>query len=127
MAKNQKWQEIPTILTESQFNEFVLEHLTKGSRGPSPKLSSYKIFNYILKLIHTGCQWEEIPIQKDCYGNAEIHYTRLFRIFQRWQRDGCFEQIFSNSVQCLFKNRLLDTSIIHGDGTTTAAKKGAII
>jgi transposase len=74
-----------------------------------------------------GCQWEEIPIEKDVSGKPEIHYTRIFRTFQRWQRDGCFEKIFVGSVQHLFENNLLDTDVIHGDGSTTAAKKGAII
>jgi len=126
MAKSKKYQSIPTFLREEEFNEFVLPHLTKGSRGPETKVSYYRLFNYILKLMHTGCQWEELPIEKDIFGRSEIHYTRIFRTFQRWQKDGCFEKIFVNSVDQLFKNRLLDTAVIHGDGSTTAAKKGAI-
>jgi hypothetical protein len=34
--------------------------------------------------------------------------------------------MFEASVALLAKNNLLDPSILHGDGTTTAAKKGAI-
>ena len=127
MSRSKRWQSIPVFLTEKEFNEFVFPHLTKGSRGPSTKLSFYVIFNYILKVMHTGCQWEELPIRQDALGRPEIHYSNIFRIFQRWLKDGCFEKIFTKSVARLFSAGLLDTSIIHGDGTTTAAKKGAII
>jgi len=69
----------------------------------------------------------ELPIEKDASGKPEIHHTRIFRIFQRWVKDGCFEKIFVGSVGELFTKNLLDVSVIHGDGTTTSAKKGAII
>lgn len=127
MRRSKKYQSIPTYLAEDEFNEFVLPHLTKGSRGPKTKISFWRIFNYILKLMHTGCQWEEIPIEKDESGKPEIHHTRIFRIFQRWHKDGCFKKIFQGSVQQLFARKLLDTSVIHGDGSTTEAKKGATI
>ncbi len=127
MSRSKQYQSIPTNLTEAEFEEFVLPHLTEGSRGPSTTVPYFRIFNYILKLMHTGCQWEEIPIEKDASGKPEIHHTRVFRVFQRWQRDGCFEKIFVGSVHRLFANKLLDTDVVHGDGSTTAAKKGAII
>ena len=127
MAKGKRWREIPTVLDESQFNEFILPHLTRGSRGPETKVPYYRLFNYILKLMHTGCQWKEIPILRDAHGKPEIHHTNIFRIFKRWVKDGCFEKIFVGSVSELFTKNLLDVSVIHGDGTTTSAKKGVII
>jgi transposase len=126
MPKSKKYQSIPTMLEENEFNEFILPHLTKGSRGPGTKITSHRIFNYILKPMHIGCHWEELPIRKDIFEKPEIHYTRIFRIFQRWLRDGCFDNIFTGSVYKLFENNLLDTDIIHGDDSTTTAKKGAI-
>ncbi|WP_156962055.1 transposase [Candidatus Paracaedibacter symbiosus] len=74
--------------------------------------------------MHTGCQWKELPIEKNIFGQPEIHHTRIFRTFQRWQKDGCFKSIFVGTVHSLFQNNLLDTSIVHGDGSTTPAKKG---
>ncbi len=121
------YKRIPTHLTKIQFDEFIFPHLTQGRRGPKPKISQHKIFNYILYLMHTGCQWCKIPIDKDELGRPEISYTRLFRHFKHWFNEGCFERIFESSVARLSKYDLLDTSIIHGDGTTTAAKKGGII
>jgi hypothetical protein len=49
MAETQRWQAIPTQLDLVEFEQFVLPHLSPGSRGPAPKLSLQKIFNYVLK------------------------------------------------------------------------------
>jgi hypothetical protein len=82
------------------------------------------LFNYILKLLYLGCQWKELPIQKDESGREEIQYTGVYRAFRRWEADGCFDTIFKGTVLKLHREDLLDVSTIHGDGTTTAAKKG---
>ena len=140
MPQSQSWKWIPTHLTIEQFEEFVLPHLYLGSRGPQPKLSLHVIFNYILKLLYLGCQWKELPIATDQDGQPEIHYTRIYRTFRRFEREGrrgfpamtnrvveihgCFDDIFVGSVSVLHEKEYLDTSVIHGDGTTTAAKKG---
>ena len=124
MAQAQSWQRIPTKLTLEQFKEFVLPHLPKGSRGPQPKLSLHDIFNYVLKLLYLGCQWKELPIKTGQDGLPEIHYTRIYRAFRRYEAQGCFDAIFAGSVSLLHQKGYLDISVIHGDGTTTAAKKG---
>jgi len=120
------YNRIPTQLTENEFNEFVFPYLKKGKRGPKPKIALYKIFNYIMYVIHTGCQWYKLPIEKTADGKPEISYSRVFKHFGAWLKKGCFERMFEASVALLAKNNLLDTSILHGDGTTTAAKKGGI-
>jgi transposase len=118
---------IPTELSQSDFHEFIFPHITSGRRGPKPKISYFKMFNYFLYLMHTGCQWYKLPIDKDQFGRQEISYSRLFRHFQHWIKSGFFDRVFEASVAKLAKESLLDTSVLHGDGTTTAAKKGAII
>jgi hypothetical protein len=55
MAKSQPWQGIPTRLSAEEFKQFVLPHLSTGSRGPAPKLSLHAIFNYILRLPVLRC------------------------------------------------------------------------
>jgi len=123
-TQSQKWQWIPTHLSRAQFEQFVLPHLVPGSRGPAPKLSLHAIFNYILKLLYLGCQWKELPIKTDQDGHPEIHYSRIYRAFRHWQKHGCIDAIFTGSVGVLHQAGLLDPSVVHGDGTTTAAKKG---
>jgi transposase len=124
MAESQQQQGIPTKLSCEQFQQFVLPHLTVGSRGPAPKLTLLVIFNYILRLLYLGCQWKELPIEKGQDGRPEIHYTRIYSAFRKWQADGCFDAVFAGSVLKLHRADLLDTTVIHGDGTTTSAKKG---
>lgn len=127
MGKKKRYNRIPVTLTEQEFNEFFLKHLDKGKRGPGKKISFFKLFNYILKLLHTGCQWSNIPIDLDADGKPEIHYTNIFKMFKFWTNKGCFGRIFTSTVVRLLEAKVLDTSIIHGDGTGTAAKKGVII
>jgi transposase len=124
MTANPCWQGIPTKLSEVQFEQFVLPHLGRGRRGPSPTLSLHKLFNYILQALYMGCQWKMLPIERNAEGLPEIHYTRIYRAMRRWHADGSIGRIFSGSVHQLHQDHLLDLSVIHGDGTTTAAKKG---
>ena len=51
----------------------------------------------------------------------------VFKAFRFWTKHGCFDKVFESSVMKLVKNNMLDTRVMHGDGTSTAAKKGAII
>jgi transposase len=124
MTGNACWQAIPTKLSLEQFEEFVLPHLSRGRRGPPPTLSLHKIFNYILQLLYMGCQWKMLPIERNAKGLPEIHYTRIYRAMRRWQANGFIDKIFAGSVRKLHQDQLLDLTVIHGDGTTTAAKKG---
>jgi transposase len=111
MAGSQCWQTIPMKLSLAQFKQFVLPHLGTGRRGPAPTLGSHRIFNCILQLLYMGCQWKALPIER----NAAL---------RRWQADGCIDAIFAGSVRKLHQDGLLELTVIHGDGTTTAAKKG---
>ena len=90
----------------------------------APTLALHTIFNYVLQLLYTGCQWKALPIRSNAKGRPEIHYTRIYRALRRWQADGCIDRIFAGSVHKLHQDGLLDLTVIHGDGTTTAAKKG---
>src|ERR1700692_3423867 len=124
MIGSQHRQAIPTKLSLEQFEQFVLPHLSRGRRGPAPTLALRTIFNYILQLLYTGCQWKALPIKMNAKGRPEIHYTRIYRALRRWQADGCIDRIFADSVRKLHQDGRLDLTVIHGDGTTTAAKKG---
>lgn len=122
--KNPSFVGIPTSLTLSEFNEYILPHLSQGSRGPKTKIPLYKIFSYILKVLYTGVQWHELSIDKDINGKPEIHYTRLFRKHDQWSNDGSVGKIFQNTVSNLGQHNMLDLSTVHGDGSSHGAKKG---
>jgi transposase len=109
---------------ETRNQLFVLSHLSRGRRGPAPTLALHTIFNYILQLLYTVCQWSALPIKMNAKGRPEIHYTRIYRILRRWQADGCIDRIFAGAARKLHVDGRLDLSVIHGEGTITAAKKG---
>lgn len=124
MANNVAKPAIPVELTEAQFNEFFLEHIKLGARGPSIKIPVFKVFNYILHVLHTGCQWHKVPIEKDASGRPEISYSQVFKHCHRWIFNHSILDAFIGSIESLNNKNLLDTSVFHGDGTCTTAKKG---
>ena len=56
---------IPTSVTEDQFNDHIRPQLNTAKRGYECSIPLYKVFNYILYRLHTGCQWEQLPIERD--------------------------------------------------------------
>lgn len=124
MAKNSSNPAIPVEINELQYDTHFAKHIKLGRRGPKIKIKIWTLLNYILFLLHTGCQWHKIPIQKDAYGKLEISHSQVFKHFKRWVTLGFINNIFIASVELLKDNNLLDTDILHGDGTSTVAKKG---
>jgi transposase len=115
---------IPVQLSVTEFQQFILPHLSMPKRGPKCKLGYHRVFNLILWLLYTGMQWKCLPVPKDCDGKAEIHYTTVYKVFARWSDDGSLEEAFIASVAHLSEHNQLDLSVLHGDGTNTVAKKG---
>ena len=124
MKKCKATPAIPTSLSEKQFNEFILPHIPHGMRGPEKKLPAYRTFQYICRVLHTGMQWQELEIKLNEKEEAEIHYTTLWRTFKAWTEHNVFSLFFEYSVKALMLADKLDMSILHGDGTSTAASHG---
>lgn len=124
--KPKKYNKLPKRLSEKEFKKFFLPFLSLPRRSRNPKIPLWKIFNYILYQMDTGCQWEKIGIKIDSETNKpEIHYTSIWKWFDRWSNDSSFEKAFINSVKLLKEKKKLKLKRIHGDGTNSIAKKGA--
>jgi len=80
----------------------------------------------ILWVLYTGMQWKCLPVPTDTNGKPAIHYTTVYRAFAKWADDGSLWQAFVASVRHLAAEQQLDLSVLHGDGTNTVAKKGAM-
>src|SRR3989441_11442120 len=122
---------IPVQLSDSEFTAFILPHLSMPKRGPKCKLGYHRVFNLILWVLYlwvlyTGMQWKCLPIPHDAQGKPAIHYTTVYRVFATWADDGSLWQAFLASVRHLATTQHLDLSVLHGDGTNTVAKKGAM-
>jgi transposase len=115
---------IPVQLSATEFQQFILPHLSMPKRGPKCKLGYHRVFNLIVWLLYTGMQWKCLPVPRDHDGKAAIHYTTVYKVFARWSDDGSLEAAFIASVQHLADHNQLDLSVLHGDGTNTVAKKG---
>src|SRR5260370_41583297 len=115
---------IPTSVTEDQFKEHILPCLSTAKRGYVSKIPLYKIFNYILYRLHTGCQWEELPIDQDPEqrDEGEISWDAVYYHFRKWSRDGSLEKVWQQSVVTVTPK--LDTSVLSVDGSHAVAKKG---
>jgi transposase len=118
---------IPVQLSEHEFTAFILPHLSMPKRGPKCKLGYHRVFNLILLVLYTGMQWKCLPIPHDTNGTPAIHYTTIYKVFAKWADDGSLWQAFIASVRHLATEQHLDTSVLHGDGTNTVAKKGAMV
>jgi len=113
------YNNLPKRVSLKNFNRHILPHLSKGTRGPKPKISYFKIFNYILKVLTTGMQWQELKTYKN-----ELHWSKVYLRHNRWGKDGAYQRLFEASVINLADTDQLDLSVLHGDGSNTVVKKG---
>ena len=68
------YHQIPKQVSRKDFNRYIAPSLKRPTKGPPPKLSLYKIFNYILYVLHTGLQWHQLkPTRKELHwSNVEL-------------------------------------------------------
>ena len=81
-AKKPATTPIPVQLSATEFQAFILPHLSLPKRGPRCKLGYHRLFNLILWVLYTGMQWKCLPVSTDRDGKAEIHYTNPMRYIQ---------------------------------------------
>ena len=119
-TKTKTEKKLPVKVSEKNFNRYIKPHLRTPVKGRKQKISNYKIFNYILYVLHTGIQWKQLKTYKN-----EIHWSNVYKRHNRWSKDGSYQRLFESSVECLNEKGKLDLSILHGDGSNAVAKKGA--
>ena len=110
---------LPKRVSLKHFNRSILPYLSKGTRGPQPKISYFKIFNYILKVLRTGMQWDQLKTYRN-----ELHWSKVYSRHNQWSKDGSYQKLFESSVINLVDTGQLDLSTLHGDGSNTVTKKG---
>lgn len=115
---------IPTSLTEKQFDEHVRPFISTAKRGFECQIPLYKVFNYILYRLHTGCQWYQLPITSDPVDpeKKEISHDAVYYHFRKWSRDGSLEKVWEGSIMTISAS--LNLSELNLDGSHSIAKKG---
>ena len=117
---------LPVQLSAPAFTAFLLPQLSMPKRGPKGKLGYHRVFNLILGLLSTGMHWQCVPGPTAPQRQPAIHSTPVSKVLARWADDGALWQAFVASVRHLAAEKQLDLSVLHGDGTNTVAKKGAM-
>lgn len=115
---------IPIKLTQDQFERHIRAYLSTARRGYESRIPLFKLFNYILYWLHTGCQWSQLPIDS-CWHDSEkkeLSYHAVYYHFRKWSRDGSLERVWQSSI--LEVRDDLNLSELNLDGTHTLAKKG---
>ena len=115
---------IPIEVTEPQFERYFLPHLSTAKRGYISVVPLYKLFNYILYKLRTGCQWEFLPMDTTEDGVPEASYQVPYYHFRKWSRDGSLQRLFDASILTIRGE--LNLSELNLDGSHSAAKKGAM-
>ncbi len=115
--------QIPTEVTKTQFEQHFDSYLSKAKRGYVSEQPLYKIFNYILYKLYTGCQWPALPIEKGPDGQPIMSYQVPYYHFRKWSKDGSLQRLFDASIISIRGE--LNLSELNLDGSHSVAKKGA--
>jgi hypothetical protein len=112
------YNKLPRKVSQHEFNTFIKPCLSKA-KSRQPNISYYRIFNYILYVLRTGMQWDELrPYRK------EISWQAVYYHHNKWSKDGSYRKLFEHSIVTLDALGKLDLSVLHGDGSNVIAKKG---
>lgn len=82
------------------------------------KIPLYKMFNDILYRLHTGGQWEEVPINEA----DEMTWWAVDHHDRKWSWDGRLQRVFEQRIQTVKDG--WDVSVLTGEGSHAVAKKG---
>ena len=114
---------IPTEATKGQFTQYIKPYLSTAKRGHESDIPLYKIFNFILYKLYTGCHWPALPIEKDDDGRPVMSYQVPYYHFRKWSNDGSLPRLFDASILSIRGE--LNLSELNLEGSHSAAKKGA--
>ena len=82
---------LPKQVSLMDFNRYIRPFLSIRQKGPKPKISTYKTFNYILYVLHTGMQWNQLRTRRN-----EIHWSNVYKWHNRWSKDGSYEKLLNH-------------------------------
>lgn len=116
---------IPESVTERQFRDYILPYLTIAKRGYVSQTPLVGIFNLILYRLHTGCQWDCLPVAKSADERAargEPSWQAAYYHYRKWSADGSLARLWQASIVRVKDD--LDLRHMNLDGSHAVAKKG---
>ena len=116
---------IPESVTQDQFEQYILPYLTTAKRGYVSKTPLVGIFNLVLYRLHTGCQWDCLPVSKaaaEREARNEPSWQAVYDHWSQWSADGSLERVWQQSIVSIQDD--LDLQQMNLDGSHAIAKKG---
>ena len=110
-------------ITEAQFTTHSQPHLSVAKRGFESEQPLWKIFNLVLYVVHTGCQWPETSVPKGANDQPVMSWQVPWYHFYKWSKDGSFEGLVEAGI--LKIKYELNLATLNLDGSHSAAKRGA--
>lgn len=116
---------IPESVTEEQFQDYILPCLSTAKRGYVSKTALVGIFNLILYRLHTGYQWDCLPVSSEAAERErrqEPSWQAVYDHWRKWSADGSLERVWQTSIVRIKSD--LDLQQMNLDGSHAIAKKG---
>ena len=116
---------IPESARQEQFEQYILPYLTTARRGYVSKTPLVGISNLILYHLHTGCQWDCLPVSKDAAARKarnEPSWQAVYDQWSQWSADGSLERVWQQSIVTIAQD--LGLQQMNLDGSHAVAKKG---
>jgi transposase len=92
--------------------------LPRPKKTGRPRADDRSILNAIFYVLHTGCQWKEIPRER--YGPYSTAANRL-RI---WQSAGIWQRVQSSLLLLLLRKQKINLTTCYLDGSLITSKRG---
>src|ERR1700712_2306254 len=116
-----KFCEAMEVLSKDMIEQWITPHLSKGARGPEPKVELWQIVQAILYRLKTGCQWRMLPVKAFFPPHATLSWNGVYYHHYEWVKDGSWTTVW---VELLKANRSrLDLSSMQLDGSHSISKK----
>jgi transposase len=109
---------LPVCISESDFETYILPHLSHKLGHNRQKVSYHYIFNTILYVLKSGCSWRTLKPE-----NQLVTWQTIYYHYSKWSRDESFLRLFEHSRGAIASQLALEC--LQLDGTHTPSKKGA--
>lgn len=109
---------LSVYISEEDFSEYILPHLSHKLNHNRLKVSYHYIFNTILYVLKSGCSWRTLKPE-----NQLVTWQNIYYHYAKWVKDGSFEKLFISTHHTMKEQLALEC--IQLDGTHTPSKKGA--
>jgi len=74
---------LPVYVSESDFERYILPHLTQKVNHNRQKVSYHYLFNTILYVLKSGCSWRTLSPD-----NGLVTWQNIYYHFRKWSDDG---------------------------------------